>query len=426
MRPIDIIIPTWNNPEFLNPCVESIIRTGILHSDARLLIVNNGTQDVKGAVGHLKNIEVLEPGKNLGWEGGLAYALEHSNSKFVCFQNDDTFLPRASAMFYQRLLVPFVDQTVGAVGPVTTCAAGLQSIYHPHSPQAKTPVSYLIFFTVMMRRAHLDAIGGVDCLLPGGDDFDMSIRLRKAGLKLVVEPDAFIIHHGFKTGTRVRGDHTKEGGWNSVSMQERTNQALIQKHGFKTFVETLYGLAPQLNAAAAIDLEGDLCRTLVRDSHEKILELGCGGKKTLARAVGVDHSGHGEECTHISQASVADVQADVQQPLPFEDFSQDCIIARHILEHCIDQIQTIKNWNRVLRIGGKLIVAVPDEAVTSGVPMNPEHCHAYTQESLANLLEACGFEKVQSESARNGVSFVGCYEKIRHPVPRETKELSNA
>ncbi len=423
MRHLDIIIPTWNNPEFLNPCVESIVRTGILHSDARLLIVNNGTQDVKQAVGHLPNIEVLEPGRNLGWEGGLAYALERSQSKFVCFQNDDTFIPKASMQIYQRLLIPFVDKTVGAVGPTTTTAAGLQSVFHPKSPRTRVHPSFLIFFMVMLRRAHLDAVGGVDTSLPGGDDFDLSIRLRKAGLKLLIEPDVFVIHHGFKTGTRIHGDHTTSGGWNSLQMQDRTNQALIRKHGFKTFIEALHGGAVDESVSPALDLEGDVVRSFVRVDAPKILELGCGGKKTVPHAVGVDHTAAGDECTHLSETSVADVQADVQEKLPFADLSQDCIIARHILEHCMDQVETLKNWNRVLKIGGRLIVAVPDEEITAGVPMNPEHCHAYTQTSLAGLLEMCGFKKLDSRSAQNGVSFVGCYEKVLHmAVPTSVRE----
>lgn len=424
MRPIDILIPSWNNPEFLNPCVDSIIKTGILHSDARLVIVNNGQQRIKDQIGALANIEVLEPGRNLGWEGGLAYALERSEAKFVCFQNDDTFIPKASTMIYQRLLIPFADRSVGAVGPVTNVAAGQQSIFHPQSPRIRILPKFLIFFMVMIRREHLDAVGGIDTSLTGGDDFDLSIRMRKAGLKLVVEPDAFVIHHGFKTGTRIHGGHESQGGWNSQEMQDRTNQGLIRKHGFKTFIDAICVVDVE-PANKPTDLEGDVVRSLVGAS-EKVLELGCGGRKTIERAIGVDHSGHGEDCTHLSQTSVADVQADVQEPLPFEDFSQDCIIARHILEHCIDQIETLKNWNRVLNYGGRLIIAVPDEQVTEGIPMNPEHCHAYTQDSLANLLATCGFRKLASMSSKNGISFVACFSKIRHPDPVPAMELIHA
>jgi len=87
VRKIDIIVPTWNNPEFLNPCVHSIARTGVLNDLANLIIVNNGKQDMAEFKSH-PAIVVLEPGKNLGWEGGLAHALEVSDA---CFKTTTHF-----------------------------------------------------------------------------------------------------------------------------------------------------------------------------------------------------------------------------------------------------------------------------------------------------------------------------------------------
>jgi hypothetical protein len=59
-----------------------------------------------------------------------------------------------------------------------------------------------------------------------------------------------------------------------------------------------------------------------------------------------------------------------------------------------------------------MIIAVPDERVTHSIPLNPEHCHAFSPESLKNLMEACGLIEEKSESSNNGVSFVGCYRRL--------------
>lgn len=411
MRPIDIIVPTWNNPEFLNPCVQSILSSGVLNDFARLIIVNNGKQDIKAFVGNHPQITVLEPGENLGWEGGLKLGLEHGAAPFVVFQNDDTFIPASSVRFYHRLLRHFDNDNVAAVGPATTVAAGLQSIYHPVHPRTPTEVSFLIFFTVMVRRSHLDEVGGIDTTLPGGDDFDLSMRFRAAGKHLVIDPQAFLIHHGFKTGTRVRGDHNMKGGWNSVEMTERTNHALIRKHGFRPFIKTLSGLRYD-NQVEPVDKEADVVRQFV-NGDPNVVELGCGGRKTVDRAVGVDRVPRGAPIPNLAgTVSVADVVADVERELPFDAASQDVVIARHILEHCLDSVGTVRAWGRIIRPGGKLVVAVPDERVTSGIPLNPEHVHAFSPESLKSLLEACGFREIKSESCENGTSFVGAFEKV--------------
>ncbi len=100
---------------------------------------------------------------------------------------------------------------------------------------------FLIGFCVLVRRSVLDKVGGIDNSLPGGDDLDLSMRLRSAGYKLIVDRDVFVFHHGFKTGNRVYGDVNEPGGWNSYEFLEKTNFALIRKHGFKAWYETMHG-----------------------------------------------------------------------------------------------------------------------------------------------------------------------------------------
>jgi len=412
MKPLTIIIPSYNNEQYLTPCVISIIKTGVLDSMADLIIVNNGKQDIERHFGANPAIRILNPGTNLGWEGGLELGLKESTSPFVVFQNDDTYLIPGGVFFYQRLLTRFQDDNVAAVGPVTTCAGNIQSIYHPSCPNVGTEVSFLIFFTVMMRRKHIEAVGGIDTTLPGGDDLDLSLRLRKAGYNLVVDPGAFIIHHGFKTGERVKGAPDVKGGWNSIEMTDRTNQHLIRKHGFKNWWGMMKGLKYLPSEQTAPDLEGDLVRSFV-NGDERIVELGCGPAKTVERAIGLDRVPKGSVIPHLRGAvSVADVVADASEPLPFEDDSQDVVIARHLLEHMPMEIKTLRQWKKIIRPGGKLIIAVPDQKVTNSIPLNPEHCRVYTAESLKDTMELIGFKEVKSESAMNGVSFVGCYERL--------------
>jgi len=409
-RIFDIIIPTYNNLGYLIPCVDSIVKTGVLSGAAKLYIVNNGSDPLEKYFKN-ENIIILKPEDNLGWEGGLKYALERSTAPFVVFQNDDTIIPPSSVRFYWNLLYPFQDNSVAAVGPTTTVASGIQSIFNQSCPRVLVDAPYLIFFTVMVRREHLDAVGGVDDTLPGGDDFDLSIRFKKAGKRIVICPNAFIIHHGFKTGERVHGRNDQPDGWNSIDKIERTNHALIKKHGFKTFFKTMCG---SINCAPGDnrDLEGDFVRQFIEGDH--VVDLGCGPNKTIPNAVGVDRVRNGMSNAYVPGASVADVAADVQEPLPFLEKSQDTLIARHILEHCVDSLKTLRQWNKVLKMGGRLIVAVPDENVITGIPLNPEHVHAFTGESLKHLMEASGFKEIKTEYTGNGVSLVGVFEKTEH------------
>jgi len=406
---VDIIIPTWNNPEDMHFCVKSIIQTGITECGfGRLIVVNNGKQPLKDELHGLRNVSVIDSPENLGWEGGLKKGLEKSDAPFVVFQNDDTVIPTSSLNFYEKMLIKFRNPDIAAVGPITTTAAGCQSIYSRNAVIGDTEVRWLIFFTVMLRRADLDAVGGVDDTLPGGDDFDLSIRLRQAGKKLLVTPQAFIIHAGFRTGTRVHGDHNRIGGWNSREMTDRTNQALIRKHGFKTFFDTI---SAQVNPGIPYvpdDKEGCLISSFI-EPQEKVVELGCGGKKTVAWAVGVDRvpKGTPTPILHgLNEVSVADVVADVEKPLPFSDNEFDVVVARHILEHCTDTVQTLKEWTRILKPGGRLILALPDETKFNTIPLDPTHYHAFTQDSIKHLADAIGFAYCNTQDTENQISFL--------------------
>lgn len=412
---LDIIIPTYSNPQFLNPCVASIVNTGILDWAGRLIIVNNGAQDCAQDFARLKNCIVVEGKKdangmrpNLGWEGGLKLGLEYSDAPYVVFQNDDTHIPVSSFNFYQRLMANFDNENVGAVGPTSTVVMGPQCVFQPGTPRTRMNVKFLVFFCVMLSRKWLDAVGGIDTELPGGDDLDMSMRLRKMGKQLILDPGAFIIHHGFKTGERVKGTD-----WNSIAMTERTREFLIRKHGLREYLITMSGAMDPINDSELNpDSEGDIIRSFVKD--QSAVELGCGSSKTVDNSIGVDVVPHGHWIPQLGKRSVADVIADVSERLPFEDQSKDILIARHILEHCLDTLETLKQWNRVLKMGGRLIVAVPDEERHSSIPLNPEHVHGFSRKSLKHLVECSGFQELETHDPKNGVSFVGVYQKVRH------------
>lgn len=47
--------------------------------------------------------------------------------------------------------------------------------------------------------------------------------------------------------------------------------------------------------------------------------------------------------------------------LPFPDCSQDYVFASHVLEHIEDPISTIKEWYRVLKVDGHMVITVPHQ-----------------------------------------------------------------
>jgi SAM-dependent methyltransferase len=83
-------------------------------------------------------------------------------------------------------------------------------------------------------------------------------------------------------------------------------------------------------------------------SGERVLDIGYRGGDTEAvpvteKAIGIELDYPGYDGIH----------------LPFPDFSQDAVLASHVLEHISPYEEVLKDWFRVLKIGGFLAIFVP-------------------------------------------------------------------
>lgn len=78
--------------------------------------------------------------------------------------------------------------------------------------------------------------------------------------------------------------------------------------------------------------------------------------------------------------------------LPFEDASQDAVYSSHCLEHMPDPIAALREWHRVLKIGGHLVIAVPhqhlyERKMTLPSLWNHDHRHFFTPARLLVTVE---------------------------------------
>ncbi len=411
---INICIPTWNNAEQLVGCLHSLIR--YVEAPYKIHILNNGMATDEGGIDYdtflrqrlpIEGVfHVHDMGGNRGWQGALnkAYHMGLMDSEYTLILNDDViFLPYHRSFLTTLLKYMLAYDYIGAVGPSSNVVMGSQNLSNHHMPPMFL-TSLLIGFCCLIRTEALDKIASPDPwdeTLPGGDDFDLSIRLRKADYGLLVDRSAYIHHIGFQTGQRVHGEY-----WNSTEQRLATDNALIRKHGVTWWFETLQCWTWAFNPMTQMeDVEGDWIRARVNGGIG--LDIGCGANKTVETAVGVDRVGAGDigdSGGRRGVASVADLVGDADK-LPVDNESQDYLIARHLLEHMVDPFRTLGEWRRVLKKDGDLYIVCPNEEVTSTMMLDSEHVHAYTPETLEKVLTYEGFQVEETLRVKPGISF---------------------
>ena len=232
---VTIIIPSMDNPRYLMPCLASILAHTI-GVEYRILVVNNGAP-WSAEVPHSPRVQVIEAGGNQGWEGGLKLGLRHTTSSMIVFLNDDTLILPGQGGWLQRLLTHFSDPVVAAVGPASNYVAGAQSITLS-LPGRLYSARFLVGFCLLIRRDVLEQVGGVRGTGYGGDDIDLSIRLRAAGYTLICDRGVFVYHYGAVTGGRVMGSVWEPDGWYGANTVARGTDALIARYGQSCIDET--------------------------------------------------------------------------------------------------------------------------------------------------------------------------------------------
>lgn len=404
---VSILVCTWNNGQQLMPMLQSLLRTNPTAGLFHVYVINNGEKESVDFARQNPLITVIDCPENLGWEGGLIEGMKYAKGAFILLCNDDVHFIPGNRYWLHTLLNEMGNPSVGAVGPSSNVVMGSQNIFADLQSHC-FPVQYLIGFCMLVRRSALEQSGGIEETDGnGGDDIDLSIRLRKAGYTLLVNRESFVYHHGFSSGTRKFGAY-----YNSILMTEKTNHYLIRKHGLKEFFTTYY-TQPDTSIRYWDDKRGSEQETIIPFITGSVIELGVGPQKTIPHAVGVDMVPNGHPILSLGDepVSVADVVADVSQLLPFTDGEFDTLIARHVLEHIVDTNKTLIEWSRIVKKGGRIIIAVPDHTLRNTIPLNHEHVHAFTKESLEKTCNLLALETVALVDSNNGIGFVGVFEK---------------
>jgi ADP-heptose:LPS heptosyltransferase/predicted SAM-dependent methyltransferase len=165
------------------------------------------------------------------------------------------------------------------------------------------------------------------------------------------------------------------------------------------------------------------CRfDIVPYTRGRVLDLGAGGLRTYAHFTTVDNLTDARLFGHQMKP---DVIVDSCEKLDiFGDRSVDAVFSSHLLEHLEDTVAVLREWWRLVKVGGHLVLYLPhaDYYPNIGQPgANPDHKHDFRPADIKRAMREIlpeagghGWDLVVNESRNGGneYSFLQVYRKL--------------
>jgi ubiquinone/menaquinone biosynthesis C-methylase UbiE len=157
----------------------------------------------------------------------------------------------------------------------------------------------------------------------------------------------------------------------------------------------------------------------------KILEIGCGVGRGLdilrencQQYTAIDKNG---KLIAMLRQKYPDLRFIEQSIPPFDGViknSFDCVVSFQVIEHIEDDNLFVKEIQRVLKPGGKVIITTPNKKLS--LTRNPWHVREYTAEELEKLLRKY-FSKVETFGVQGNEKVMQYYAENKASVSKITK-----
>lgn len=186
---VSVIIPAFNAEKTLRRAVDSVLAQ--THTDIEVLVINDGSTDETRSLAEAleradERISLINK-ENGGPSHARNVGLKHSRGEFIQFLDaDDVLLPEKLEIQVRALLDDPEASAVYSQSDSVDDVSG--EVYTATKGEAPLPLldtlSYRNWFAPMvplLRRKLVEAVGGFDNELRGGEDYDYWIRCAKVG-----------------------------------------------------------------------------------------------------------------------------------------------------------------------------------------------------------------------------------------------------
>ena len=201
--PVSIVIPTYNRILKLFRLLKSLDKLNPLPDE--IIIVDDGSTDgtrnllekwVKLKRGYQKFI--ILKSKNKGPADSRNLGILKSRNKLIAFTDDDVIVHKHWIKYITLKLINSSDDLAGVGGTVKSVKNDILSQYYVEHKILEAPknLNYIPTVNCCFRKKELIDVGGFNTnfSFAGGEDTDLSLRLRNNGFYFLKEKRAIVFH----------------------------------------------------------------------------------------------------------------------------------------------------------------------------------------------------------------------------------------
>ena len=210
----DLILLSWNNPEILRQCVDSILRS--TRTPSRLIMVDNGSSEtgVREYLSSLKGndtiqIRLIFNTVNEGFAKGMNKGMKASDAPYVCLLNNDILV--TGGWLEEMMKVAAGDPAVGIINPSSnnfglrfakeTTLDGFAATLKGQTGRW-VEMGSCIGFCMLIKREVIEKVGYLDESYGYAyfEDTDFSRRAQEAGYKCAMAKGCYVYHTEGRSG----------------------------------------------------------------------------------------------------------------------------------------------------------------------------------------------------------------------------------
>ncbi len=221
---LSIVVVSYNTRQYLERCLRAVVDRGY-----EVIVVDNSSPDGSAELvrSTFSQVELLALSENLGFGAGANRGIAAAAGRFVLVLNpdawprDETSIPTLLASAEARADAGAIGtRLVGLDGREQISLVGLPTRWWTGAPaisggrpgrldrallrRRRSPGAFVVGAALLLRRVAFEQVGGFDPdFFMFGEEVDLCRRLRRAGWRIDVCPEAVFVHAG---GAATRSD----------------------------------------------------------------------------------------------------------------------------------------------------------------------------------------------------------------------------